>query len=88
VAASVSITDPANNGDPFPSVITGNYAGGAGDVVVEITNEATNQTTTHTATAAGGSWSLAKPAKLTPGATYTITALYSGKSDTKTGIQN
>lgn len=83
--ATVTITDPANNGDPFPDPVTGTYGGGgAVDVIVEITNEKSGQTTTYTATAAGGSWSLSRP-PLSRGK-YTITAAYAGASDSKTGI--
>jgi hypothetical protein len=98
---SVTITDPAANGDPFPATITGDYSlvGGkippAAAINVSITEEPNGPTVVVAAVLVpvppggpSGTWSAAKPPGLTPGKKYTITATLGGASDTKTGIQN
>ena len=93
---SVTITSPANDGDPFPATILGTYAGAPGSpkISVAVTDEGSGASSLSTARVVpgpgggSGTWSLTKPSNLTPGDLYTITATLNGASDTKLHIQN
>jgi len=98
---SISITTPANDGDPFPNTITGAYADfighqvGVGPLIsVLIKNQGTGSQDTYPATVVpgpgrtSGTWSLAKPGNLSSGAKYTITATLGSDTATVIDIQN
>lgn len=93
---TITITNPAADGDPFPNTITGTYTDcpGLPTISVEIKNQGTGfQQVVMTVGvpdqpgSQDGTWSVPKPFNLPAGA-YTITATLGTATDTKINIQN
>lgn len=94
MSTTITITDPAVNGDPFPNIVTGTYSNypGLPTVILDVKNQGTGIQMGYTAACApgpggSGNWSLAKPLGLAPGV-YTLIATLGTASDMKINILN